>query len=75
MVRAEVHIVRSYPVSVPVSPVMTDEEIKQAAVDMVKRYSGPADFIPKGEELRFYEMGFVPENVEHKNVKSPFSKK
>ena len=75
MVRAEIHIARSYPVSVPISPIMTDEEIKQAAIDMVKQYSIPAYFIPKGEELRLYAVGFATENVEHKNVKSPFSKK
>lgn len=75
MVRAEIHTVRNYPASVPISPVMTDEEIKQAAIDMVKQYSIPPYFVPKGEELRFSAMGFAPENVEHKNVKSPFSKK
>ena len=61
IVRAEVHIIRDYPINFAVEDdedEMTDEELKRNAVNVVELNFGPADFVPKANEIHIFDMGF-----------------
>ena len=63
IVRAEVHIVRDFPINFAVEDdevAMTDEELKRNAVKVVELNFGPADFVPKANEIRIFAKGFKP---------------
>lgn len=69
IVRAEIHIIRDFPINFLVEDdedEMTDEELKRNAVKVVEGNFGPADFIPKGNEIRIFDMGFQPSRGKRK---------
>ena len=69
IVRAEIHIIRDFPVYFAVEDgmdKMPDGELQRKAVKVVEHDYIPAYFVPKADEIRVFSMGFQPSRGKRK---------